>query len=308
MVELGLCMTIKNEANCIGRCLDKIVDLFSEIVILDTGSTDASKQILQDRYGICPIDIQLKEQKCYSLAEARNYGFGLLKTPWILTLDADEIVSRSELLTFLQSSPDSSISGYFCRWDNYDQEGNSFEDYKLFFFRKGMQKRGFVHDNVQLDIREKGLQAVWFNSVIVKHYPEANKKTYKRSSYLQRLLCAIQKEPSWYRSYWFLGYTYYQQGNIEKALHYLSIISDTHSHFFPVECLNSKMVMAEIYAQLQLKDQVHHILQDALDFYHQIADDFEVQINFRMHNWLVSAFHHCQAGNLSQIEAYRFAC
>ncbi|NJK62801.1 MAG: glycosyltransferase [Synechococcaceae cyanobacterium SM2_3_1] len=169
-------MTIKNEANCIGRCLDQIVDLFSEIIILDTGSTDNSKQILQNRYGIQPLDVQLSEQKCYLLAEARNYGFSLLKTPWILSLDADEVITREELLTFLQSSPEKMVSGYFCRWDNYEQEGNNFEDYKLFFFRKGMQKRGFIHDNVQLDIREKGLKAAWFDPVIVKHYPEVNKK------------------------------------------------------------------------------------------------------------------------------------
>jgi glycosyltransferase involved in cell wall biosynthesis len=308
MLELGLCMTIKDEANCIGRCLNNIVDLFSQIVILDTGSTDDSQQILQDQYGIDPLSVQLTEKSCYSLAEARNYGFSLLKTPWILSLDADEVISREELIIFLNHPQDSSISGYFCRWDNYDQEGNSFEDYKLFFFRKGMLKRGLIHDNVQLDIRDKQLHATWFNSIVVKHYPEAKKTAHKRSLYLQRLLCAIQKEPYWYRSYWFLGYTYYQLGNIDKALHYLSIISDTHSHFFPVECLNSKMVIAEIYAQLQLEDQLRKTLQDALNFHDQVADDFEVKINFRMHNWLEIAFHHCQVGNLTQIKAYRFAC
>ncbi|NJK62802.1 MAG: hypothetical protein HC921_09080 [Synechococcaceae cyanobacterium SM2_3_1] len=66
--------------------------------------------------------------------------------------------------------------------------------------------------------------------------------------------------------------------------------------------------MAEIYAYLMLKDEVHNTLQDALNFYHQIADDFEVQINFRMRSWLETAFHDCQVNNLSQIKAYRFAC
>ena len=45
MVTISLCMIVKNEENILARCLDSIKDLMDEIVIVDTGSTDKTKDI-----------------------------------------------------------------------------------------------------------------------------------------------------------------------------------------------------------------------------------------------------------------------
>ena len=45
MIEISLCMIVKNEEKVLGRCLDSIVDLMDEIIIVDTGSTDRTKEI-----------------------------------------------------------------------------------------------------------------------------------------------------------------------------------------------------------------------------------------------------------------------
>ena len=45
MVEISLCMIVKNEEKVLARCLDSIVGLMDEIIIVDTGSSDKTKEI-----------------------------------------------------------------------------------------------------------------------------------------------------------------------------------------------------------------------------------------------------------------------
>ena len=42
---ISLCMIVKNEERVLARCLDSVADLVDEIIIVDTGSTDATKEI-----------------------------------------------------------------------------------------------------------------------------------------------------------------------------------------------------------------------------------------------------------------------
>ena len=45
MATISLCMIVKNEEAVLARCLDSIADLMDEIIIVDTGSTDNTKEI-----------------------------------------------------------------------------------------------------------------------------------------------------------------------------------------------------------------------------------------------------------------------
>ena len=45
MVSVSLCMIVKNEEDVLVRCLESAADLVEEIVIVDTGSTDSTREI-----------------------------------------------------------------------------------------------------------------------------------------------------------------------------------------------------------------------------------------------------------------------
>lgn len=45
MVSVSLCMIVKNEEDMLERCLERAADLVDEIIIIDTGSTDHTKEI-----------------------------------------------------------------------------------------------------------------------------------------------------------------------------------------------------------------------------------------------------------------------
>ena len=45
MATISLCMIVKNEEQVLARCLDSVADLMDEIIIVDTGSTDRTKEV-----------------------------------------------------------------------------------------------------------------------------------------------------------------------------------------------------------------------------------------------------------------------
>lgn len=306
-MRVGLCIMVKDEEQRIGGCLKDIVDLFDEVVILDTGSTDRTREIVRDQFAIQPVEARLNEKRCHCHSDVRNQGFELLTTPWIMNLDADERISRQDLEKLLGQSDDPNTAGYFLQWNTYKEDRSVIEDYKLSVFRKGIVKCGLIHGNMQYCIRELGLKAGWLDGVALHHYPEGRKDAFKSRFYLDRLYCALEAEPDWYRYYWFLGYTFFRRGDFGKAETYLKVAANCHSEEFPVECLNSKMVLAEIHARLDRKAELQRLLEEALAFHAQVANDFEVRINFRMKPWFDRASEACQANFLEQIRAYSFA-
>jgi hypothetical protein len=202
---------------------------------------------------------------------------------------------------------DPNIAGYFLQWNTYKEERTIIEDYKLSVFRRGIRKCGLIHGNMQYCIRKLGLKASWLDGVVLNHYPEGRKEAFKSRSYLERLYCALEAEPHWYRYYWFLGYTFFRRRDYGMAEKYLKVAADSHSEDFPVECLNSKLVLAEIYARLDRKHELEGLLREAMAFHTQVASDFEVQVNFRTKPWLERASEACQANSLEQIRVYAFA-
>ena len=45
MITISLCMIVKNEESVLARCLDSVASMMDEIIIVDTGSTDRTKEI-----------------------------------------------------------------------------------------------------------------------------------------------------------------------------------------------------------------------------------------------------------------------
>ncbi len=88
---ISLCMIVKNEVEVIEKCilsvkknLNKIVN---DIVVVDTGSTDGTKE-LAESLGCRVYDYQWVND----FSDARNFSVSKAKNDWILILDADEYI------------------------------------------------------------------------------------------------------------------------------------------------------------------------------------------------------------------------
>lgn len=96
---LSLCMIAKNEEAVLDRCLKSVKGLVDEIILVDTGSTDATieiaKRYTEHVYHFTWIN---------DFAAARNFSISKASGKWILVLDADEYVEENDkqaLLEFL---------------------------------------------------------------------------------------------------------------------------------------------------------------------------------------------------------------
>ena len=57
MITVSVCMIVKNEEHCLERCLKSLAPVADEIIVVDTGSDDGTKDIaknLRIRYMILP--------------------------------------------------------------------------------------------------------------------------------------------------------------------------------------------------------------------------------------------------------------
>lgn len=87
----SLCMIVKNEEAVLGRCLDSVRDLMDEIIIVDTGSTDRTVTVAgwyTEKVFTYPWD--------EDFAAARNYSFEQATMPYVIWMDADELLAAPE--------------------------------------------------------------------------------------------------------------------------------------------------------------------------------------------------------------------
>ena len=66
MITISLCMIVKNEERILARCLDSLKGIAEEIIIVDTGSTDRTKEIAA-RYTDHIYDFTYSSSNCRSL-------------------------------------------------------------------------------------------------------------------------------------------------------------------------------------------------------------------------------------------------
>jgi glycosyltransferase involved in cell wall biosynthesis len=96
MITISLCMIVKNEEQILAKCLNSIREIADEIIIIDTGSTDKTKEIA---YSF--TDKVYDFEWINDFAAARNFAFSKATKDYQLWLDADDIIIEKDKLAFL---------------------------------------------------------------------------------------------------------------------------------------------------------------------------------------------------------------
>lgn len=303
-MKISLYILARNEATNIVECLAPLRDLFDDIVVLDDASTDGMAEVLAANFGITALRVDSAAHPC--MGALRNLAMARTRHPWVLKLDADERLSRGHARQLLDLPEPTDCAGYFVAWRTF-ADGAVIEDYKLPLARRDCIETGLAHENLQQDMRRRGLRAQWLPDAQLLHYPDASLTATKAAVRRQRLLAALQREPAWYRHHWFLGYMDYLADDHAAARPWLSAVCAAQPAEFPVECLNSHMVLADIQARAGDAAAVLATLRSARRFHARCRDDFEVRVNFRIGDWLERTLRAAAAGSLEAIRAYPFA-
>lgn len=306
-MKIGLCMTVKNEQRLIKRCLSSIIDLFDSVTIVDTGSGDDTVNILKQEFGITPLpwppaNAPLRKGE-YWQPGARNYYLEQSPSEWVLVLDADEIISRQEVLRINAMTPQA--EGYFVRWQN-SRNNKRFDDYKLVLFRReGKRYEGAVHPNLQADFRRKKLRAEWLEGVELLHQQEEGRPY--REQRLKWLVDLSAAHPANNRYKWFLGYGYFQQRDFNASANVLSTVIPAEDELYPVECINSRVVLAAGYASMKNRVDAMEALNMAEIYHARFAEDFEVKVNHWMVPWFKEARQLLESEKFEDIKPPEFA-
>lgn len=170
MITISLCMIVKNEEDVLARCLDSVADLVDEIVIVDTGSTDATKEIAA-RYTDRIYDFKWIDD----FSAARNFSFSKATCEYIYTADADEVISTENREKFcrLKEALLPEIEIVQMKYGNQLQFGTVYnydEEYRPKLFKR---LREFVwqepiHEMVRLE------PVVYDSDIVITHMPKSS--------------------------------------------------------------------------------------------------------------------------------------
>lgn len=151
MVSISLCMIVRNEEKVLGRCLACVQGFADEIIIVDTGSTDRTKEIafsFTDKV----YDFKWKDD----FAAARNFAFSRGTGDYLFWLDADDVIRQEEWRKLMDlkrrldmERPDVVMMKYAV---GYDGDGAP----SFFFYRERLLRRcgkavwkGRIHEAVE---------------------------------------------------------------------------------------------------------------------------------------------------------------
>ena len=230
---ISLCMIAKNEEKDLANCLNSVKGIIDEIIIVDTGSADKTKEIAK-KFNARIFDFKWIDD----FSAARNESIKHATKDWILVLDADETLGKERLniikelikdkendaFLFLQKNytNETSIAGFVS--EGHKKNGKGYAGWygsfiaRLFRNKKGYQFEGTVHELVEPSIEAKKGNISAAN-VTLHHYgnsdPAIAKK--KRQFYLELCRKKVKQNPNDV-SYYELGVLYKENNNFNDAI------------------------------------------------------------------------------------------
>lgn len=218
---ISVCMIAKNEEAWIGECLDHLKGFATEIIVVDTGSTDRTMDIAREKGARVS---QIKWENDF--AKARNVSLSKATQGWILIIDPDERVSAKDLerMKALTTTKDVMaysfnsrnytrnpvVSGFMPSKGDYPSEEKDypgyFESRKVRLFQNVPTIRfvGSVHELVESTIKGKTVES----DIPFHHYgstPEVDAAKGKKTFYQAQGIKKVQENPKDWKSHFELG-------------------------------------------------------------------------------------------------------
>lgn len=195
---ISVCIITKNECDNLNICLERLAKYPVELVVVDTGSTDNTKEIAS-KYTSNIYDFSW----CNDFSAARNFAVSKAKEEYILMIDTDEFVDSfdyDKVTTLVKANPDS--VGQIHRKNLFDNNGspmNSNELISRLFPKSIYSYTGSIHEQL-VNISEPDMRystyplPIFSTHVGYQGSPEKRRKKGERN--LTLLLKEYDKNPS----------------------------------------------------------------------------------------------------------------
>lgn len=220
-------MIVKNEENFIRQCLSSLVNIVDEIIIVDTGSTDNTKEICKE-FTPKIFDYEWNDH----FADARNYSLNHANGDWILWLDADEILDEEAQLEIQKIDFCSSVNQFLLPIKIYYGEGlpvdtNNFYSYfqpRLFRNKIGFKFFNRIHENIllsnpKIDVVQDYVTITLYHYGYLKSIVNTKQKS-ERNLRLLHLENSLKQTNPW--TDYHLASEYYNLQNYSHAFDYVN--------------------------------------------------------------------------------------
>jgi len=176
---LSLCMIVRDEAENLREHLAKIAGFFDDLVVVDTGSQDETREVAAS-LGARVFSVPWEND----FSKARNESLRRARGEWILVLDADEVVDEEGVRRLREIAQKTEALGLQLPIYNYNRNGNvGVVNFALRFFRRHPRIRfaGRIHETVEASIVALG-GAIGRTDVPIHHFGYTKPEDVRRKS------------------------------------------------------------------------------------------------------------------------------
>lgn len=262
MGKISLCMIVKNEENYIENCLKSIYDIVDEIIIVDTGSNDETKNICK-KYTNNIYDFEWVND----FSAARNFSFSKATCEYIMWLDADDILKEDDrnklklLKENLENIKEDHISMY------YNYSFNSDGKPSLTFKRNRIVKKdsnfnwvGCIHEVIDTNILDAYSTDIYITHTRSHSNTDRNLKIFMEKDKEGKI--TTTRDILYFAKELFYNNKFYK--SLEKFNEYM-----TREDVWIEDKIDAYIKMSDCYAGLELKHKQFE------------SDDEKVYVNYK---------------------------
>ena len=260
-------MITKDEEAFLEQCLNSVKEMVDEIIVVDTGSTDKTKEIAR-KFRAKVFDFKWVDD----FSAARNESIKHATKDWVLVLDADEFIEKKDLnkiknqienaekdIVAFQLEQRSYINNFFEGAVKNDSDFKLVKDYpfyipnllvRLFKNNTGLYFRHRVHELIENSIIEKNLKYRKIDAIL-HHFGSVKDEeliTERAKQYSKIILKQLQEEPENERYNYQAARMYLGRNDSSNALKYFKKTARVNPRY--------KLVFSEIAKiYLQMNDK-----------------------------------------------------
>ncbi|MEM1039193.1 MAG: glycosyltransferase [Pseudomonadota bacterium] len=185
-------MIVRDERTFISGCLDSLIGIVDNIVVVDTGSVDETRELCRAK-GVEPLEYEWSGD----FAAARNYALSAVQTDWTLYIDADErLVVPVHGLPRAQMADANNVALTV----NFRAKVNSttFHEIRLFRNTEAIRFQGRIHESIHPDIQtllRAGDNRMEHTDLGIDHFGYEGDLTHKHKRNLSLLEKAVVDDP-----------------------------------------------------------------------------------------------------------------
>jgi tetratricopeptide (TPR) repeat protein len=266
--SVSVCMIVKNEAHQLADCLSSLGDFASEVIVVDTGSTDRTVEIAR-AFGAVIKHFEWIDD----FSAARNESLKNAQSDWIFVFDADDRLAAEELVRLKNALVSNQADGYFCRvvspGKNSVLVANHF---RLLRNHRGVRFERPLHEDASGSAVRQGLTLAHTNIAIThtgySNSPDAIRRKQQRN---QKILRAHFK-PDGDDLYWrfHFGVNAYLLKEYDTAAQHFAAVLDNPPGSLRQQAgrlYEAHALLVDTYAKLGRFEQAEHLLKKTLRAY-----------------------------------------